>query len=161
MSYGVSKFVQTHSRSLLIISFLPRVGRWTRSSAPFASHQALFFCNAALSPLAILPDSRDSVITVALLAVIASLYALILMIISTPISSARLTPRFVHDEVIDDPVLHAVHKQREYEHYKGNLKGLVAFGPAKHPVPYPRQPREQQEKDQDEELHAYQAEEVE
>ena len=64
------------------------------------------------------------------------------------------------DEGVDDPVLQGVHDEGEDEHDEGDLQGRVAFGPAEGPVANPRQERQGEKEEEDEELHAGQADAV-
>lgn len=66
----------------------------------------------------------------------------------------------VLDEGVDDVVLQAVHDEGEDHHDKGNLELLVALGPAEGPVADLGDPRREEEDDEDADLHAEQAAEV-
>lgn len=66
----------------------------------------------------------------------------------------------VLDEGVDDVVLQAVHDEGEDHHDKGNLELLVALGPAEGPVADFGDPRREEEDDEDADLHAEQAAEV-
>lgn len=66
----------------------------------------------------------------------------------------------VLDEGVDDVVLHGVHDQREDHHDEGDLQLLVALGPAQGPVADAGDPGHEEEEDEDADLHAEQADEV-